>query len=349
MTDSLLERAQAAFDVRSFVERVGGHKESANPASIEYLVTCPWCGSSRCRWRHGLDPDGTLRRAWTCWSCKRSGNSVQLIGALLGGDEDTAISLLVASYHGGDAPERLSGLAPIAPRRAAADTSTQVATSIDWPADVDRLVWGSPHHRAAERYLRGRHVTPETSEGWNLGVGRHGKLRGYVVFPCYAHGALVYWQARATWDPPPNLGPEQRKAWIQSTHYRKTLNPPASAAGVVLGYDSASRFDTVVIVEGPFDAINVGPHAVALLGKSATEPKIATLRRMARVRRWVVYLDHGAEAEARKLAEGLCDLAAVDIVAPPAGWDAGGLTRDYNAAWIAANAKPYQGARLTGI
>ena len=38
-------RALEAFDIATFVRRHGGYKESASKHSLEYLVTCPACGS----------------------------------------------------------------------------------------------------------------------------------------------------------------------------------------------------------------------------------------------------------------------------------------------------------------
>jgi hypothetical protein len=53
--------------------------------------------------------------------------------------------------------------------------------------------------------------------------------------------ALVFWQARLTWDPPANLLGDERRSWIERMDYRKTLNSPtvgaAAAASLPLVVD----------------------------------------------------------------------------------------------------------------
>jgi hypothetical protein len=107
----------------------------------------------------------------------------------------------------------------------------------------------------------------------------------------------------------------------------------------------------LVICEGPIDALKVGHHAVALFGKVAGPIKVQRLLRC-RALRYTIYLDAGREERecAERLADQLTTFAPTYIATPPAGYDAGALTVEYNAQVIAnaeiANAERYHGRRL---
>jgi DNA primase len=329
-----LRRAMRAFDAEAFTARHGGHKESRNPHSCEYLLHC-LCGSDRLRWRH----EPGVKQAWKCWGCSRSGGTIDLVMLLERVDRFTAIGIILDGYNGGDAPTELREDLRIRP---AARTELIRLPAIHPPRGFE-LISPPPHpHRQAIDYLIGeRGLSWGDIQRWRIGFARVGRLKGYVVFPVFMDGGLVYWQARATWDPPRHLNRDQRRAWEKATGYRKTLNPlnreqAAAASEVLLNYDVARVAPHVVVVEGPIDAIKVGPHAVALLGKVATEAKIERLLRMF-AQRYTVYMDPGEEErqKAEQLAEQLSDFAPTFIADPPEGYDPGALTPAQNAAVIA--------------
>ncbi len=338
-----LHRALRAFDAAAFAERHGGYKESRNPLSKEYLVPCPFCRSDRLRWRH----DPPAKMAWICWGpgCHRSGDTIELVMALERLERIDAIGYIVDGYVGGDAPTELRELAQVAvPSRVVLER----LPVIPHPQGFELLDWRAPAHAPAFAYLIGeRGLTHEQIVHYRIGYARAGRLARYVVFPVHMDGGLVYWQARATWDPPKGLSRDQRKAWEKATAYRKTLNPlneeqRAGASEVLFNYDGARVAEHVVVCEGPIDAIKVGTHAVALFGKVASPTKVERLLRMA-ARRYTVYLDPGEEERERALAlcEQLSDFAPTFVTQPPPGCDPGKLTPAQNAAIIAA-APPYK-------
>jgi len=339
-----IDRALRAFDARAFVARHGGYKESPSPSSSEYLLPCPYCSSDRLRWNH------PTKQLWICWGCRRTGSTLDLVQALEKLDLLEAMRYVEKLYVGGDASLELTPLVVARPVRSIGDLP-----AMPWPTGVDVLA-DVDAHRFAWRYLAKRGVSAATALSYRVGIGRFGRLEKYLVFPCYQDGRLVYWQARATWDPPAQLYPAQRKEWIKENHFRKTLNPVsvgenATAADVLFNYDRACQSQHVVINEGPFDAMQVGPHAVALLGKSASDGKINLLRRM-RAARYTVYLDRG-EAEAKaamKLAGELSTYAPTFIATPPEGYDPGALTFEQNN-YVIERAVRYDAARarLLGV
>lgn len=349
-------RALEAFDIATFVRRHGGYKESASKHSLEYLVTCPACGSDRCRWRHGRsEREGTFAKKWVCWGCGRSGNSIDLIAALEKTDVVGAMDIVIDGYVGGDA---ITTLKPV--QLAPAKAKVEKLPTIPWPQGVDQIA-NVPMHAKALAYIAGRGLDLATAQQWGLGVGRFGRLADYIVFPVYMDGGLVYWQGRALWDPPPpppGLDAAQRKAWtkawVRETQYQKSRNPidlgsHASAAQALLNFDRARMSPHVVICEGPFDAIKVGDHAIALLGKVAQQDKIERILRM-RAQRYTIYLDRGEQERKRAelLANELYQYAPTYIATPPEGYDPGALSRDQNA-WVVDRAERWKGAQLHAL
>jgi len=336
MTDDLT-RALADFDAKRFVYAHGGYKESRSPTSAEYLLACPYCASDRLRWN-------ARKGAWICWGCRKSGDSLSLIATVEGVTRSEAIAIVMRGYDGGNAVPAGGLESNLKPRVSAPPRSIALPT-VPWPAGVDVIEEGERYARALD-YLARRGLSLEDVRRYRLGFGVAGRLRGYVVFPCYMGGQLVYWQARATWDPP-DLPADGRKAWIKRTRYIKSLNVPgASAAPVLFNYDQALHAPEAVVVEGPIDAMKVGPNAVALLGKIATADKFERLIRMS-AKRFTIYLDRGSEelASALDLAQRLANYVSVRVALPPEGMDAGDLTPEENARVIAA-ATPIKDAQM---
>lgn len=339
-----LDRALAGFDAAGFVRAHGGYKESRSSHSHEYLLRCP-CGSFRLRWRH----EPGVKQAWVCWGCRKTGDTVDLIQLLDGVDRLTAIDRVIDGYQGGDAPTQIQARLRTS---SAARTQLELLTRIMLPRGAAPIMAGQPAFTQAWAYLERRGLSRAEVLEYKLAFGLGGRLKGYVVFPLYMDGAMVYWQARAAWDPPEGLSESQRRAWTKATNYRKTLNPAnsevgCSASDVLYNYDRAACEPHVVVVEGPIDAIKVGPHAVALFGKALSDAKLARLQRM-RARRYTVYLDRGEQEYqvAMRLAAELEQYAPTDLAVPPEGYDAGALTRAQNAAVI-AGAQRYRGRVLS--
>lgn len=332
-------RAILSFDAKAFVKKHGGHKESTSDRSHEYLLECPFCQGHNLRWnaRKGTG-------VWVCWNCRKTGDTIFLIQIFERCDREDAIKFLFDGYVGGDAQLFLSEIASMPQPIVLGRKKLNRLPIMNWPAMVARVTIA---HAPAYSYLLDRGITAQQIEEYHIGVGLGGWLKDYVVFPVYMDGGLVYWQARATWNPPAGLSKPAKKAWIDATKYRKNLNPlnppkgapPQAIAGEVLfNYDRASTFEHVVICEGPVDGIKIGPHATGLLGKG-TDTKIERLRRM-NAKYYTVYLDRGIvkpgelKSEERQKAEfialELAGFAPTYIAEPPEGFDAGALSFEQN-------------------
>lgn len=345
--ESQLRAALAAFDADAFVRRHGGYKESMSQMSREWLLPCPSCGSERLRWRH----EPGHKQAWICWGCKMTGSSFDLIKRLEKLTYIEAVNFVLSDYMGGDCPTELK--AAIRPRRNQVSRA-ELLPVMKYPRGFERIDFNNPLHTRACQYAAYRGLSKKDIHDYNLGFCRSGRLTNYIVFPCLMDGGLVYWQARATWDPPQFAQKDQLKQWVKSTNYRKTLNPMnseggASARQVLFNFDKARTSTHVVITEGPVDAIKVGLHAVALLGKAITPEKVAKLRQM-NTERYTIYLDRGPEElrNAYELAKQLVDFARVYVAQPPEGFDPGKLTKAQNA-HVIQQAQLFKGGLVSSL
>lgn len=325
-----LEKAIRAFDAQAFCDRHGGYKESIQERSREWLLPCPSCGSDRLRWRH----EPGVKTAWICWGCGKTGGSIELIMLMEGVSRIDAIGYLVDGYVGGDAPTKLQETVAI--RKPVERTRLERLPPIQYPNGVETIRPLPMHPRAWQYLIYERGLTQQAVLDYRIAVGFRGRLRDYVVFPVFMDGALVYYQGRAMWNPPAHLPKVAKKEWIKKTGYRKTLNPlsvegNATASEVLFNFDRARVEPHVVICEGPVDAMKVGPHAVALLGKSESPQKIERLLRM-NAQQYTVYLDNGdQEREAAwRIARELSGFAPVSIALPPPGYDPGSLSPEQN-------------------
>ena len=94
--ESVLRRALAQFDAGAYVKSKGGYKESQHSRAQEYLMRCGHCGSMRLRFN-------AEKHTWICWSCSRTGSTLDLIAMYERCNPFQAIDFILGSYVGGDA------------------------------------------------------------------------------------------------------------------------------------------------------------------------------------------------------------------------------------------------------
>jgi len=189
--------------------------------------------------------------------------------------------------------------------------------------------------------LAERRIQPSWVAEFGLGYCSWGKYANRVVFPVWWGGQVWYYQARATWPDP----------HVEGERYLKMLNPPridgvVSAEDVLYNLEGALRTGRrLVLVEGPTDALHVGPEAVASFGKRLTDSQLLTLVR-AGVRELDLMLDgpsptepNGAWPEMVQIARRLGSFMAVRLVRVPQG-DPGDWSREENARWRATMSWP---------
>jgi DNA primase len=139
--------------------------------------------------------------------------------------------------------------------------------------------------------MKGRGFDPdEIVKLWGLqALGLSGFLSWRIFIPIVYHGRMVSWTTRTIGDQEPryiSARPDQELVSIKQS---------------LLGEDYVR--DVVIVVEGPFDAMRVGPGAVALFG-NAVSP--AQIKKLSQIPTRVICLDN--ETEAQRRACKLCSL-----------------------------------------
>ena len=117
------------------------------------------------------------------------------------------------------------------------------------------------------RYLQGRGFDPdEIKSMWEVeGIGMAGgRLSWRIFIPIIHRGERVSWTARA-------IGDESPLRYISASASEEALNHKH----LLYGIDLCQH--TVIAVEGPTDAWNIGPGAVALFGIAFTSAQVLLL------------------------------------------------------------------------
>lgn len=255
-----IEAAIEAFDLEAWGLAHGARQ--SNPR--ELIMVCPACTKPKLCIR--ID-----RRAWHCWICQRyevtpggvrrptsgAGGLIDLLCLVDGLTRDQARELVLRSSPGVNRiPETLAPRAVHSTREASV-----LALPESWRPITVQLPW-----------MVRRRLTVDQAREYQLGWCDSGRYASRMVFPVTEGGRLVYWQARAMWDPRPG------------ETYIKALNPPrtdgaATSDQVLFGLEVALRAGArrVALVEGPMDTIRSGPDAVGTFGKRITGAQVGRL------------------------------------------------------------------------
>jgi hypothetical protein len=89
--------------------------------------------------------------------------------------------------------------------------------------------------------------------------------RGRIGFPFYVDGELKTWQARLAFD--------SKKKWPPKWWF------PGQTSKVPWNVDVAAGFEVVILCEGILSAVNMGPAAVAVCGKTLTAESLEIVKK----------------------------------------------------------------------
>ncbi len=229
-------------------------------------LVCPWCGSGTGKYGLGVH---VRSLKVTCWKCGNHGLAEVL-------KELTGESWRVTR----DRIHRLD--ADDAPTSAVAKRGRFTP-----PVGLGPLL---PAHR---NYLTRRGFDPDyLASEWSVGgIGPDAVLQWRLFLPVHRDGHPVSWTTRA-------VGSRVQARYISASPEEETV--PLKSC--LYGEDKCRH--AVVVTEGPFDAIRIGPGAVALLGLSYTEHQVVRLSRFP-LRAICFDSDPVARSRARKLADQL--------------------------------------------
>jgi len=123
---------------------------------------------------------------------------------------------------------------------------------------------------------------------WDFRIGRiHFYDVPCVIMPVVCQGKYRFWQARY-----PNTGqiPELFRDGRRKPKYY--IPAGAKKSRVLYNFDKAVMTDTIVLVEGIFDAVRVGPSGVAMFGKKpSTRQQMMLLQASSKRLVWIPDMD----------------------------------------------------------
>lgn len=289
-----------------------------NVARGHVNIRCPFCGPDDPSHHMGIRlEDG----AWGCWrdQTHRGRSPVKLIAALTGCSFREARDLADSGAPRDVPMDELAG------KLAALDSEgTERAAALEWPEET-RIFTRCPTGAdlPIQRYLfsRGFDNPPGLSRDYDIRYARRGMWKCRVLFPLRDPGGeLRGWTGRSITE--------------RSVARYRTHPMGEGARRLLWNADRAREGSTLVLVEGPFDALKLdlygrseGIRSVALLGVSCPPPKQERLFELASgFRRLVVLLDSAALAQAVALSSSLAFMNAEVARLPEGRKDPGALS-----------------------
>jgi DNA primase len=141
----------------------------------------------------------------------------------------------------------------------------------------------TPHYKQAHNYIKGRNITNEIIEKYDIGFCYQGEYENRIIIPSYdSEGEINYFIARS---------------YLSKTKM-KYKNPQVDKESLIWNEDKINWDQRVYIVEGAFDSIFL-PNSIPMLGKFMTKKLYDTLYDNAK--EIVIVLDGDAWEDAVKL------------------------------------------------
>lgn len=239
----------------------------AGPGESKH-VRAGWVGVIRCphcgstKTHLGFPEGGTVGNCWLC------------------GKHSLWDTLIALGLDRQQAAEALAGL----DRGARLPRERPVTGRLQPPGGIGPL---APAHIA---YLRKRGLDAfQAANLWGAkGIGLSSKLAWRIYLPVFLRGQEVSWTTRS-------IAKEAKQRYISAFPSEEVL----PLKSLLYGEDMARN--SVVVVEGPLDAMKVGPGAVAAFGLNVTAAQVA---RIAAFPLRVICMDN--QEKAQRVGERLC-------------------------------------------
>jgi len=155
--------------------------------------------------------------------------------------------------------------------------------AVELPLPAEFVAYGAESRVPA--YFAKRRITPQTARAYGMGYCKTGKYANRLVVPVSYAGKNYGFVARAMWP-------------VTDKRERKYLNADGMLSSLVLfNLAQAARYAHLIIVEGVFDAVAVGPNAICTLGVSVSDRQLELLS-LTGARTITVMYDSDAVAQA---------------------------------------------------
>jgi hypothetical protein len=171
-----------------------------------------------------------------------------------------------------------------------------------------------PIGKAARRYVKKRGFDVDDLALKGVSYGTTGEYFGYIIFPYYIKGELVYYQGRLFMgDGPKMKNPLDTQFGIGKSQ-------------VVYNLDAFYIYNTAYLVESITNALTLGDIAGGINGKTISPQQMSSII-MAPCQRVVVILDPDAIEEAISLCLQLVNYKKTKLVKLPEGVDVNDIGR----------------------
>lgn len=310
-----MDREQAKQEIK----RQASCKDYLQP-SKNGMYCCPFCGSGT-----GPNGSGALKvydtNTFTCFSCNRSGDVIDIFMAAYGAEYNPAISLLaqqigitIDSYsptearQGGEKGQSIDNR-PMADnaRQEAAERPTEAPAAADY-TEYYRECRSRITDPAAAAYLQGRGISLDTAAAYWIGFDPAADPAGAPGAPSQEPKAHPCPRIIIPTSTGHYIGrsidPETPKAFAK-------LNPKGSSPAIFNARAlDAQGVQEVFVTEGAFDALSIleaGHPAIALNSTANAEALLKRLEQHRTAATLILCLDNdkGGQEATEKLREGL--------------------------------------------
>jgi hypothetical protein len=233
-------------------------------------MDCPFCGSGKQHLGYNLS-----KNYFNCWKCGWHPTDETL--SVLLGKNRSEIRLLMKQYR------------TLHPAQEQEETEAETETDLKFV----NLPYGTGELKMIHiNYLvsRGFDNWKEVRDTWDLkGTGHLGKYSFRIILPIYFNGRLVSYQGRDV-------------TGVADLRYKACPREEEAIShqDILYGMDLIPG-DTVVVTEGAFDAIRIGPGAVATFGIGFSNQQVKHLSKYSSI----FILFDSLEKEAREQGEKL--------------------------------------------
>jgi hypothetical protein len=266
----------------------------------EYQYFCPFCIDR-------LGDESNQRKLWVnevkgkvvCYRCGFGAKSLETMFRAMNSGVLRFEELKIVS--GARTPPTTNVLTALIELFYSVDDAEAEPLPVQLPAECiglsARLEERPIHLRGGINYLNDRGVSARQIEVFKLGYCATGDYAGYIIFPVYQGGKLVYFTSRLAGDvgefQTKSKNPKNRDGY----HAKKTC---------LLNFDSAVGAPVVALVEGGFDMM-AHEAAVGLMGKTISEEQIKLIELLVEkgTKELVVSLDADVGRQAERIFRAL--------------------------------------------
>jgi DNA primase len=286
----------AGFDLVDFLST---YIEFTSSDEDEHSANCPLCDDTRGR----LYVNSTTGLGW-CHNCDTSFNSLKAVMTFAGLGKADAMEMIreCETDLNEDRLYKLANTDLYADRRNKTVIKPLLeAESPDFAVALGPKIhyrWeDNDHVKAAIEYLEGRGVSRKQMGRNHIHAIVYGKkYEGRVAIPVIMDGKAYSWVYRAV-DP----DAEKKVVNAKGNQQRRLL----------YNWDRASTYKNIVVAEGVFDALRIGPMAVATFGKKISDAQAALLSTK-KFESITVCFDQDAYKETKKYAKSLSEVIGED-------------------------------------